>query len=240
MLIFFIALLELITLPKLVPNYLLPPPHKVIIYISNSFRLLIYHTLLTCLEAFLGFILAIVMGFLVSIVFAHSRFAERALLPYTIALKAVPIIAIAPLLVVWFGNGLLTQLVMSALICFFPIVVNVTIGLRSVSSSMIEFLRSISASRLQIFWYARIPVSLPYLFSGLKIASTLSLVGAIVAELSGADRGLGYLILTASYTLDTVKLFAAIISASLAGIIFFYSIYWIEKKLLFWHESTMA
>lgn len=221
-----------------VPNYLVPPPHMILGEIFNSFAPLIRDTGITLLESVLGFILANIAGILVAIGFAHSRFMERSIYPYTIALKAVPLVAIAPLLVLWFGNGILGKVVMAALIAFFPIVVNATVGLKAIDNEALDLMKSLSATRLQILFKLRFPTALPYIFSALKISSTLSVVGAIVAELAGADKGIGYTILMASYKLETNMLFSALVAASIGGIAFFGFISLIEKKLLFWHESA--
>ena len=155
-----------------------------------------------------------------------------------IALKAIPLVAIAPLLVLWFGSGILGKIVMAALICFFPAIVNTTAGLKAIDRDALYMMQSISATKWQIFIKLRLPNSLPYFFSGLKISSTLAVVGAIVAELAGADKGIGYTILISSYRLETNMLFAAIVAASIGGIAFFGVISWVERLWLYWHESV--
>lgn len=223
-----------------VPNYVIPAPHEVAVTIKASALDLLENTGITMLEAVLGFLLGSIFGFVSAIGFAHSRTIEKSAYPYMIALKAIPLVAIAPLLSLWFGNGILGKVVMAGLMCFFPTLVNTTIGLKAINEEALGLMNSMSASIWQIFVKLRLPTSLPYFFSALKISSTLAVVGAIVAELVGSNRGIGYTILIATYHLNTNMLFAAIAAASIGGIIFFSIIGFLEKRFLYWHESTLG
>ena len=194
------------------------------------------HTGITLWESFAGFVFAFFIGVGVSIIFVHSRATERLAYPYIVALKAVPLVAIAPLLVIWFGNGLTSKIIMSALICFFPIVVSTSIGSKDVSPAALDLMHSLSASRWQILTKLRFPSSAPHVFASLKVASTLSIIGSIVAEMAGADRGLGYLIMMSNNRLDTPAMFAAILLSALAGISFFGILSMIERRVLSWHH----
>lgn len=233
-----VSIWEGVVLAFKIPNYLLPPPHEIALDIYTNCTALLVNTAITMLESFLGFLLAGIFGVLIAISFAHSRIVERSVYPYMIALKAIPIVAIAPLLIVWFGNGLAGKVIMAALVCFFPIIVNATIGLRSVEPEALDLMHSLSASQWQILLKVRFPSALPYIFSALKISSTLSVIGAIVAELAGSDRGIGYMILVSSYRLETTTMFSAIFAVSLGGIIFFGVIALLEKCFLSWHQSS--
>ena len=157
--------------------------------------------------------------------------------PYVVAFKAIPLIALAPILTIWFDNSMLGKVVMSCLICFFPIVVSATTGLRDVSPSSLDLMHSLYANWWQILIKVRLPAAAPHIFAALKVASTLSIIGSIVAELTGADKGIGYLIIVSSYRLDTPAMFAAIIVSAAAGILFFFSIAWAERKVLNWHQA---
>jgi NitT/TauT family transport system permease protein len=204
-----------------VREFVLPLPSKVLaVTIENASSLFLDATW-TTVEAVLGFLLANVLSIIVAVAFSHSRWMEASLYPYAIALKSVPIVAIAPLLVLWFGYGLWGKVVMAAMVAFFPLVVNATLGLKSVNSESLDLMRSLSATPWQILVKLRFPTSVPYIISALKISSTMAVIGAIVGELAGATRGIGYLILVSSYNLDTPLLFAAIALASLIGIVFF-------------------
>ena len=154
-------------------------------------------------------------------------------------LQTVPIVAIAPLLTIWFGFTLVPKVVIAAIICFFPVLVNTTRGLRSVSGQALELMNVLSARKRQIFWRLRVPSSLPYVFAGLRVAATLSVIGAIVAEFTGSNRGIGYVIVQASYRIDTKLMFAGIALSSLGGIVFFNIIGWIEKKVLHWPDARL-
>jgi NitT/TauT family transport system permease protein len=190
-------------------------------------------------EAVGGFLLGCGMAFLMASVFVHVRLVERSLYPWAVVLQTVPIVAIAPLLTIWFGFGLSPKIVIAAIICFFPMLVNSTRGLRAISPQALELMRILSASRRDIFLRLRLPSSLPYVFSGLKVASTLSVIGAIVAEFTGADRGIGYLVVAASYRIDTRLMFAGIALSSAAGILFFNFISGLERLLLRWPGASI-
>lgn len=223
-----------------IPLYLIPPPTKIIAYIASNYIALLKDTAVTMFEATMGFLLGVSFGMIIAVGFAHCRAFERAAYPYMIALKAIPIVAIAPLLVLWFGNGIGGKIIMSSIICFFPAIVNTTTGLKSVNQDSLDLFRSFAASRWDIFTKLRIPNSLPYVFSALKISSTLSVVGAIVGEFSGAKSGLGYLMLVAVYQLDTEALYAGILVTSLSGILFFGLIVLIERIVLKWNSTNIT
>lgn len=240
--IMFIAILvlwELIIILFKVPNYLVPAPHAIVLKAIELKFSLLKDTAITLFESVLGFILGCSIGILIAIGFVHSRTLELSIYPYAIALKSIPIIAIAPLLILWFGNGILAKIIVSALICFFPAIVNTVKGLKAVDENALDLFRSLSATRRQIFLMLRLPNSLPYIFSALKISSTFSIVGAIVGEFAGADKGLGFFILQSSYWLRTTEMFVGIIIISVAGILFFGSIGILERIFLKWHKTDM-
>lgn len=223
-----------------IPEYLLPPPSAVFQRLAEANQVLLAHTGYTALESALGFLLGSAFGILLAIAFVHSRTLELGVYPYAIALKTVPIVAIAPLLVVWCGNGILPKVIVSAIISFFPVVVNTTKGLRSIDPEAFDLFDSMSASKTQVFFKLRVPSSLPYLFAALRISSTLAVIGAIVGEFSGADRGLGFFILISSYRLETVDMFVGILLSSLLGIGFFYGIAFIERIVVPWEQRRIS
>ncbi len=214
-----------------VKEYLVPAPSRIAEVLGMKLPSLLCDTGITMAEAALGFFAANVLSLIIAIGFCHWAWLERSFYPYVIALKSVPVIAIAPLLVLWCGYGMAGKAVMAAIISFFPLVVNATLGLKSVDPEAMDLMHSLSASRLQILVKLRLPNALPYIFSALKISSALAVVGAVVGELTGAKRGIGFVILMASYNIDTPMLFAAIICASVAGILFFGAVAWIEVLL---------
>lgn len=219
-----------------IPQYLLPKPTNIFSEIVINFNSLLKHTGITMLEAVIGFLLGNILGFVAAVIFSHSETAEKGFYPYAIALKTTPILAMAPLLVLWFGTGMTSKIVASAIVCFFPILVNTVKGLKTISSEYLDLLKSFSARRYQIFIKLRLPNSLPYIFSALKISTGLAMVGAIVGEFVGAKEGIGFIILISTYHLETVRMFAAIIMSALGGVLFFYLINLIEKWVVFWQR----
>jgi NitT/TauT family transport system permease protein len=216
------------------PVYILPTPRAILIDIFSNLSSLLPHLWITISEAVGGLIIASILGIIIAIIFLYSKNAEKGGYPYIIALKTTPIIVLAPLLVLWFGNGMLSKVVIVALICFFPIVVNTLKGFKSVNQDFIDLFKSLNSSKKQIFLKLRLPFSTPYIFSALKISSSLAFVGAIVGEFVGANEGIGFVILVASYQLNTIRMFSGIILVALAGIVLFFLIDFIEKKVVYW------
>jgi NitT/TauT family transport system permease protein len=234
-----IAAWQVIDIVLGVPHYVLPSPSEIISEIRERALDLLIQLGWTMLEATLGFLLGSGLAFLTAVVFVHIRFLERAIYPWAIVLQTVPIVAIAPLLTIWMGFGLAPKVAIAAIICFFPMLVNSTRGLRAVSPQALELMQILSASKMDIFFRLRLPSSLPYVFSGLKVASTLAVIGAIVAEFTGADRGIGYVVVAASYRIDTQLMFAGIAYSSAAGILFFNLVSGLEKLLLHWPGARL-
>ncbi len=223
-----------------IPAYLYPSASDVgRELLDEGFSLAVDDLRWTMTEAVLGFLLGSAAALLTATVFVHARFIERALFPWAIVLQTVPIVALAPLLTIWFGFTLTPKVMIAALICFFPVLVNTAKGLRAVSSQAVELMSILSASKWSIFWRLRVPSSGPYVFAGLKVASTLSVIGAIVAEFTGADRGIGFVIIQASYRLDTRLMFAGIALSSAAGVIFFNAIGALERLALRWPDARL-
>lgn len=220
-----------------VPSYLLPLPSAIFRRLIVARDLLFDHTMVTLFESITGFILASLLGIGIAVGIAHSRVVERTLYPYVVIAKVIPIVAIAPLLMLWFGFGLTPKVVIAALISFFPIVVNTVKGLKSTDPQVLRLMRSLSATTFQTFIKIRLPSSLPYIFAAFKISITLSVVGAIVGELVGADRGLGHLIMVAEAYLDTEMMFAAVTMSAVLGVSLFFVMSLLERCFLSWHES---
>jgi NitT/TauT family transport system permease protein len=222
-----------------VPAYIIPSPTEIGGELVAEGPDLIEDLGWTMLEAALGFLVGSSIAIITAVVFVHVPVVERAAFPWAIVLQTVPIIAIAPLLTIWFGFTLVPKVAIAAIICFFPVLVNTTRGLRAVSGEAFELMSVLSASKRQILWRLRVPSSLPYVFAGLRIAATLAVIGAIVAEFTGADRGIGYVIVQASYRLDTRLMFAAIVLSCLGGILFFALISWLERRALRWPDARL-
>lgn len=214
-----------------VPPWLLPAPSKIALRFGRT-QDLAYHTGLTLFEAGLGFTLSAIFGIALSAGIANSRFLERGILPYVIVSNAVPIIAIVPLLNIWLGFGIATKVVIAAIITFFPIVTNTTRGLKSADPRILDLMHSINATSAQVFFKVQLPSALPFVFAGFRIAASLSLVGAVVGEFYGADRGLGYLVITAATQLRTDLLFVAIIVLATIGVLTFWLFGLLERRAL--------
>ncbi|MDB5774584.1 MAG: binding-protein-dependent transport system inner rane component [Herbaspirillum sp.] len=219
-----------------VPAYILPPPSAVFAAIDGN---LFVDLAVTMTEAISGFAIASGCAFCVALLFVRSPVLERGLFPIAITLKTTPLVAIAPLLVLWMGTGWWSKITAAALICFFPVLVNTVKGLKAADAEYYELFRSLKASRGQEFRKLRIPYCLPYLFSALKISSSLAIVGAVVGEFVGATHGLGYLIMISSSHLDTDILFSAIFAAAVAGILLFHFIGWLEQRFIFWQSAEL-
>lgn len=215
---------------------ILPSPSLILEAFLNDYKLLFTQTAITMFEAISGFILGVSIAYFLAIVFSASKLIESAVYPYAVALKSTPIIAIAPIIVLWAGNGIESKIIMSALVAFFPVLVNSVTGLTSVPKELNDLMKSYSASFFETLIKVRIPYSLKYLFPSLKIASSLAVVGAVIGEFVGSTMGIGNLINTSSYYLDTPLMFAAVLMISAGGILFFSFIAYLEKKVIFWGE----
>jgi len=219
-----------------IPEYLLPAPTAILATFDRS---LVVQFTVTFIEAVAGFLIASLLAFAIAILFVRFRTLEDGLFPIAIAVKTTPIVAIAPLLVIWLGTGWWSKIVAAILICFFPVLVNAVKGLKAADVEYRELFETLGADRAQEFRKLRIPYCLPYLFSALKISSSLAVVGAIVGEFVGATQGLGYLIIISSAHLETPTLFSAIIAAAFAGIAMFYAINFVERRLIFWSAEEL-
>jgi ABC-type nitrate/sulfonate/bicarbonate transport system permease component len=221
-----------------VPKWLLPAPSVIAMTLVVSWELLLDHALVTLVEVVVGFALALLCGVLLACGIAASRTLERALYPFVIASQMVPIIVIAPLLLIWVGYGLTPKIIVVALTAFFPIVVNMVDGLQSVDPDAVNLLRTMGASRWQIFVKVQVPTSLPFLFSGLRVAMAVSVIGAVIGEWVGSSRGLGYLMIRSKPQFLTERVFAAVVALSVMGVALFVLVGVIEKLAIpWWHNE---
>ena len=188
--------------------------------------------------AMLGFFVGTGVALVLATLMAQSRVLERAIFPLAILVKVTPIVAIAPLLTIWFGFGLMPKVFIAGLIVFFPIMVNALVGFRSVNPNALALLESLAASRSEIFLRLRLPSSLPYLFAAFRVSIPLSVIGAVVAEWFSGDRGLGSVIYVANNNLDMATAFAGVFTLAIIGVGLFLLTTALERRVLFWHEST--
>ena len=218
-----------------VPVYLFPAPSAVLARLAGDPAFFALEAAVTVIEATFGFLIGVSAAFVVGALMAHSRFLERALYPLAVLVKLTPIVAVAPLFTLWFGFGSAPKIAIAALITFFPMVVNAFVGLRDVDPQELAFLQVLDASRWEVFRTLRVPSSLPYLFSGARICANLALIGAVVAEWTGADRGLGRVILVANANLDLATLFGAVLVLVLIGVAVNVVASTVEGRVLHWH-----
>jgi NitT/TauT family transport system permease protein len=186
----------------------------------------------------LGFVLAVVVGLPLGALVVYARPVELAIYPLLVAFQTIPKAAIAPILIVWLGTGITSKILIAFAISFFPIVVDTIIGLRSSQPETIYLARSMGATPFQVFRYVRFPNALPAIFGGLKVASTLAVIGAIVGEFVSSDKGLGYLVLVANGDLNTRLVFACVLVLTLLGLVFFFVIEALERVCVRWHVSA--
>jgi NitT/TauT family transport system permease protein len=221
-----------------VPAYLVPPPSLIAKTLISDWPTLQRNIGATAIEAVGGFVIGNSVAILLAILFVHNKMMERTLFPIAVAVRTVPIIAIAPILVLLLGNSYAPKIVIAALISFFPTLVNMVRGLESVEASALELMRVLSATRAQTFFKLRLPSSLPFLFAALKISSASSVIGAIVAEWIGADVGLGYLIIVSTFEFRTGLLYATTAMASLLALGLFLTIVVLERLIVRWQPDT--
>lgn len=229
-----------VTETELVAPYILPSPADTWQTTQNNAAYLAQHTWVTTWETVVGFAIAAVFGIFVAVVMMYSANVEKTVYPLILFAQVIPKIAIAPLFVVWLGFGPSPKILVAVLMAFFPIVISGLAGLRSVDPEILELTSTMGASRIKTFMKIRFPAALPQLMSGLKVAATLAVTGAVVGEFVGANQGLGYVILQANGNVDTAMLFAALIIMSLLGIVLFAIIEIAEKLLIPWHSSRRA
>jgi len=221
-----------------VPSFLAPAPTAVAASLAGGIRSHLYveHFGVTLYEALAGFLIAAASGIVIGAVIAQFRLVERTFYPYLVALQTMPKIAIAPLIVVWFGFDTSSKVVIAATVAFFPVLVNVVVGLKTIDAGKLELMRSLRATRWQTFRLVQFPNALPFVFAGLDVAIVFSVLGAIVGEFVGAQRGLGNLILQFNMTLDIAGVFAVLIMLSLMGVALHLIMQAIQRRIIFWAE----
>jgi NitT/TauT family transport system permease protein len=222
-----------------VKTFIVPAPSLVAERLAQDPIFFAEEGLKTLEGAMLGFALGGCVALLLATIMAQARFLERAIFPLAILVKVTPIVAIAPLLTIWFGFGLLPKVFIAALIVFFPIMVNALVGFRSVNPNSLALLESLAASRFEVFLRLRLPSSLPYLFAAFRVSVPLSVIGAVVAEWFSGDRGLGSVIYIANNNLNMPTAFAGVFTLALIGVGLFIVTSYVERRVLFWHESTL-
>ena len=226
------------------PKYILPGPIEIMKSLITDWKTLLTALLMTLKITLLAFVIAVVLGVAASLLFIQSKWIELSLFPYAVLLQVTPVVAIAPLIIIWVDDTTWALTVCAVIIAIFPIISNTTLGLRSVDPNLLSMFRMYRTSRWQELLRLRIPGALPYFFGGLRISCGLALIGAVVAEFvagtGGAKAGLAYLIMQSGYNLQIPRMFAALVLITLTGIALFGIMVWLsDRALRNWHESAL-
>ena len=228
-----------------VAHYIVPSPARVLETLIEDWNLLFGSLLITLKITFGAFFMAVLVGTVVAFLFVQSRWVEVSFFPYAVLLQVTPIVAIAPLIIIWVKSPTAALITCATIVALFPIISNTTLGLRSVNPGLIDLFRMNGANRWQTLTQLRIPSAAPYFFGGLRISSGLALIGAVVAEVvagtGGTSAGLAYQILQAGFSINIPRLFAALILITVTGVLLFLLMVWLSKLALgSWHESEVV
>ena len=229
---------ELVVRALHVAPYVFAPPSAVLAELATDPLLFVRAALVTICEAAAGLLVGAAFALAFAAAATHSRRLDDLLTPVVVASQTVPVIALAPLLVLWMGYGSPPKVAICALIAFFPMAVTARQGLRATDPRLLLLMRSVGASGWDVFWRVRVPFALPYLAAGARTGITLSLVGAVVAEWTGADRGLGYLVLSANARLATAQAFAAVFVITVIGLLAYAAAVLVERRLCWWTPAS--
>ncbi|MCL0055762.1 ABC transporter permease [Dehalococcoidia bacterium] len=229
---------ELIVRWSDIPQYILPAPSQVLLNIFDQADVLFEETCYTAAEAALGLIVGALTAMFLGAFASRFSLVERTVMPIAILVKVTPILAIAPLFAIWFGFGMTPRILIVAIVTFFPMLVNTILGLRSADKNTVDYMRSLGARESEILFRLRVPFAAPYMFASLKISVPLSVIGAVIGEWFGSNRGLGNLIMVSHGNLEMGTLFASVFLLAFIGIIAISSISFIEKRTTFWHPAS--
>ncbi|GAB4404385.1 MAG: ABC transporter permease subunit [Anaerolineales bacterium] len=219
---------------RAIPIYILPAPGKILATLAQHLGMYLQAAALTLFESLAGLVLGAVFGFGVAALLGLQPRLERGVMTLAILLKSTPMVAIAPLLTIWLGFGIAPKIIITALLTFFPVLVNALSGFNALPPALLETFHIWNANRREIFWHARLPTALPYLFAALRVSAPLSLIGAVVAEWTGASGGLGRVMWLAYTNLNLPFLFAAVFLLAALGIGLYQLVNWLEHRLIFW------
>jgi NitT/TauT family transport system permease protein len=227
-----------------IPSYLLAPPSNVAVSLWKGLMVnptdrssYLYHLSFTLKGAGLGYVIGGITGIILGSLIAEFRLLERVIMPYAISLQTLPKVAVAPMIMIWFGFGIPSKAVLAALLTFFPLLINTNVGLKMSDPDALKLLRGLQATRWQVFRYVKFPGALPLIFSGLNMSMVYALLGALVAEFVGAQAGIGVMILQSQYMNDTATVFGALVLLAALGITLHKILGLIEKRLVFWGKK---
>lgn len=231
---------EVVTRGFGVPGYILPAPSVIVVSLVDKWAILWPAALVTLLETISGFLLSAFIGITLAVVITSSVFLRNNLMPLIVALQLIPVIAIAPVILIWAGYGLASKIVIAFIISLFPVVINTSVGLLSIERELVDLFRSLRAPRLALFFKAQVPNSLPYIFTGLRVSITLAMIGAVVGEFVGGSKGLGYLIVVGTSNLETDFVFAGIALLAVGGYLLFGLLETIERYVIPWSTDERS
>ena len=236
LILFILILWQLISSFDIIPGYMLPSPKEVLVAFIKDFKIIIEHTTVTFIEAISGLVISIIFGFLFAVLMDRYSFLNRAIYPIIVISQTIPTIAIAPILVLWFGFGYLPKILLIFSTCFFPITISILNGFSAIDKDMLRLMQSMDSTYFKTLFLVKIPYSLNGFFSGLKIATSYAIVGAVVSEWLGGDKGIGVYMnrVKSAYAFD--KMFASIMVISLLTLIFVGFVRFLEKKIVYWKE----
>ena len=230
-----VGLWELVCRGARIPVWLLPAPSAIVTETWKWADRIPAHAGVTLGETLGGFALSVVVGVPIAVGIVYSPLLRRVIYPLIVVLNSVPKIALAPLFLIWIGHGLVTNVIVATIVAFLPMVVNTATGLESVEPDLLQLTRSLRAGTLQVFWKVRLPWALPHVFSGMKVAMSLAVIGAVVGEFVGSDKGLGYLIIVASSNLNTAVVFGVMGALSILGVAVFWAVVVAERLICPWY-----
>jgi NitT/TauT family transport system permease protein len=229
-----------------VPTYILPPPSQIAFAMWQGLDAGLFerggywlHAGVTVAEVLLGFVIGSGVGLILGTIISQFRILEATLRVYLVAIQSLPKVALAPIVVMWFGYGLTSKVVIICLLTFFPLLITSMAGFKAVDAERLELMRALGARPWQIFWKVRFPSALPYIFAGLDMAAVLAVVGAVVGEFVGAQRGLGTLILSMNAQMDTAGTFSVFIILAIVGVVLYQVMRIVERRYLFWSGEAM-
>lgn len=231
---------ELVVTAFKVPDFIIPPPSQIFVALYRGFERGIYlhHLSITLAETITGFVIGSILGLAIGAAIALNRRVEFFLYPYVIMFQSTPKVALAPLIVIWFGLGITSKIISATLVAFFPLMINTITGLRSADEEQINLMTSLTASKMQILRMLRFPVALPYIMAGLELALSFSLLGTIVAEFIGANAGMGMLLTSMNFSMDIAGEFSVLLILSVVGLMLNTVISQVRKSILFWDPNS--
>ncbi|WP_317366688.1 ABC transporter permease [uncultured Tyzzerella sp.] len=231
-----IILWQVISYTELVPKFMLPSPVEVVLAFIKDFKLIFSHIWITLLEAAIGLSISIIFSFILAIIMDKYKIFDRAIYPILVISQTVPTVAIAPIIVLWFGFGIMPKILLIFSTCFFPMTISILTGFKDVDEDMLKLMKSMDSSYIKTLFIVKIPLAMQSFFSGLKIAATYAIVGAVVSEWLGGEKGIGVYMtrVKKSYAFD--KMFASIIIISLLSLLLVWVIRILEKKIIYWKE----